>query len=589
VTNQSSIQGKLAAALERFSASGDGVAGQGIGPRSVDTRLTGFLFAVPFVTLANVATTPATLALNGTTIAQIALACAFPLVALGLLSLFAGNKMRAILTVALAPVALLLVTLGQFNTFAVAVLLLAIMANEAFNRRFERSHLGLGSLLTFMIASVLMGASGTALLQMTAFTGLVPVVLAGLAYVFANHKVAPRDEGDVNIAPLEIASFFALETNLVAMEIDRNAHVRTISPNAYEVLQLDKIELSGMAFFDRVHIADKVVLLSELDAVSNDKAKSRFKIRMQSKTATPDNSVVWLEIACVAWNSAAGLLLLVDAKDQDASTHQAATSASNTSSLNVVSHELRTPLNAIIGFSDLMAKGLAGDIANERQREYIGLINQSGHHLLNLVNSILDLSKLENGTYELEAEEFAPEESAQFAIQMLAMQAQEKRIALMPLCGLDGFHGDKRVCQQILINLLSNAVKFTPENGQITLRVELDTDRLMISVEDTGVGMSQEELSKVGTPFYQASGGYHRLHEGAGLGLSLVRQMSALHGGAMEITSEQGKGTKVRVALAARHNQEQVVSYLKHKDADESVRVIQIDEERIYGPLRKTA
>ncbi len=159
----------------------------------------------------------------------------------------------------------------------------------------------------------------------------------------------------------------------------------------------------------------------------------------------------------------------------------------------------------------------------------------------------------------------------------------------MPLCGLDDFRGDKRVCQQILLNLLSNAVKFTPDNGRIFLRVELENGRLIISVEDTGVGMSQDELSKAGTPFYQASGNHNRLHEGAGLGLSLVRHMAALHGGAMEISSEQGKGTKVRVVLSAVGRSEKVVSYLKLKEADESVRVIQIDEERDHGPQRKKA
>jgi two-component system, cell cycle sensor histidine kinase DivJ len=575
----------------RLSAAkaGDGV--HGTEPSAQDLRLTAFLLAVPLMTLINIATSPATLALSAATISQIALACAFPLVALALLSLFEGEKTHQLITVALAPFALLLITFGHLNVFAVAIMLLAIMASEAFNQRFERTQLAAGSLVTLVIASVMIGTSSDALAQMTAFIGFVPIALAGMAYMHSLQVSPPVKRDDTNGSPSDIAAFFAAEIGVVALEIDRNACVQTVSPNSYDLLQLGNAELIEMAFLERVHIADKVILLSELDAVRNGKARGRFEIRIQSGASTSDNAAMWLDISCAANNTPDGIVMLIDTPAKNSSAYQPVNSTSSASSLTIVSHELRTPLNAIIGFSDLMAKGLAGEIANERQREYIELINQSGQHLLSLVNSILDLSKLENGTYELEAKEFLPEESAQFAIQLLAMQAQEKRIGLnyLPLCGLDGFWGDKRVCQQIMINLLSNAVKFTPQNGHIHFKVELESGRLVINVEDTGVGMSQEELSKAGTPFYQASGSYHRLHEGAGLGLSLVRQMAVLHGGAMEITSEQGKGTKVRVALASQSNHEKVVPYVKHKEADESVRVIKIDEERIYDPLRKTA
>ncbi|MGL4487953.1 MAG: sensor histidine kinase [Rhizobiaceae bacterium] len=591
VTDQTTVSDRLKTALIGFCSSWACDSARTENARAQDVRLTGFLLAIPFASLLNMATAPASLSTSAAAVSMAALSVAVPLVLTACLAKFNNDAMRRFISVALAPLALISMTQGHLNVVAVTVLILAILTFEAANKRFAKTHLGIGSVVALSLASVLLALSDTAATQIAALFSFGPAALAGLAYMVSGNETKIPTKDVTGPSAFEIATQVSAGTGVVLVHLDRTAQVTEFSPNAYDVFQLDKNDFAGSGFLDRVHIADKVVLLSQLDAVANGQASERFTIRLQSLSQTPGKSKVWIDLACSAIALGDQLVLKVEALAQPAANVAEQSNGAALSALTIVSHELRTPLNAIIGFTDLMGKGLAGEIANERQREYLDIINKSGVHLLELVNGILDLSKLGNGTYELEPEEFLPDETTAFAISMLATQAREKQLGLdyFPLCGLEGFSGDKRVSQQIIINLLSNAVKFTPNHGHISLRVHLDDHRLVIEVEDTGRGMSKDELSKVGTPFFQASGSHGRLHEGAGLGLSLVRQMAVLHGGAMEIHSEPGKGTKVRVALASLRAKENVVSYLNQKDADESVRTIQLNEDSNHGPSRKTA
>jgi cell cycle sensor histidine kinase DivJ len=175
--------------------------------------------------------------------------------------------------------------------------------------------------------------------------------------------------------------------------------------------------------------------------------------------------------------------------------------------LAAVSHELRTPLNAIIGFSDILSRELFGKLGDERQREYVGLIHQSGQHLLSLVNTMLDMSKIEAGRYEVFVEAFPIGEVMESCDAMLRLQASKRGVALTRRMApaLGEVVADRRAVQQILINLVGNAIKFTEAGGVINVDAAISDGQLVLSVSDTGIGIAAEEkLALIGQPFVQA-------------------------------------------------------------------------------------
>ena len=186
---------------------------------------------------------------------------------------------------------------------------------------------------------------------------------------------------------------------------------------------------------------------------------------------------------------------------------------------------MRTPLNAIIGFSDILAREYFGTFSDERQREYVGLIHQSGHHLLSLVNTMLDMSKIEAGRYELFAESFKIAEAVSNCEAMLGLQASEKGVTLTHRVarGVDELTADRRAVQQILINLVGNAIKFTDSGGVVSTDVELRGQTLRLVVCDTGIGMPASQIERIGEAFLQGQNSLSRNYEGTGLGLSLVK------------------------------------------------------------------
>jgi cell cycle sensor histidine kinase DivJ len=216
-----------------------------------------------------------------------------------------------------------------------------------------------------------------------------------------------------------------------------------------------------------------------------------------------------------------------------------------------MSHELRTPLNAIIGFSDMLMNEDKMRLDAARRLEYANLINDSGTHLLSVVNGILDMSKMETGDFEISPEPFAPAPVVGGCCDLLALKARELGLDLvMRLPGdLPEIVADKRAFKQILLNLISNALKFTDRGGRVTVAANADLTGLIVTVEDTGVGISADDLPRVGRPFFQARGAYNRRHDGTGLGLSIVQGLVTLHGGEIDITSRLGEGTRVSVRL----------------------------------------
>jgi len=221
-----------------------------------------------------------------------------------------------------------------------------------------------------------------------------------------------------------------------------------------------------------------------------------------------------------------------------------AASKSKDEFLATMSHELRTPLNSIIGFSDILQDKNFGEL-NEKQAKYVEHISRGGRHLLELINDILDLSKVEAGKMELEYEQFYISDAIDEIRKLIDPLAIKKNIHLD--VNLDSRLGkidaDKTRFKQILYNLVSNAIKFTPEKGHVTVRARLFDNSVQLSVQDTGIGIAKNDMDKLFQPFKQLNPYLTREHEGTGLGLALVKKFVEMHGGRIRVKSELEKGS----------------------------------------------
>ena len=217
-----------------------------------------------------------------------------------------------------------------------------------------------------------------------------------------------------------------------------------------------------------------------------------------------------------------------------------------------MSHELRTPLNSILGLSESLAENVAGPL-NEKQERYVTTIIESGHHLLSLINDILDLAKIEAGQIVLNIEEVNVQRVCQASLRMISEMAHKKNqeVSLEIAADMDVVWGDERRLKQILVNLLSNAVKFTPENGKLGIQVHADREekRVIFSVWDNGIGIHEKDLQRLFRPFVQLDSSLSRGVTGTGLGLALVTQMVRLHGGSISVDSQPGEGSRFDIIL----------------------------------------
>jgi cell cycle sensor histidine kinase DivJ len=351
----------------------------------------------------------------------------------------------------------------------------------------------------------------------------------------------------------------------------RNGAVQFISSAVEAMLGTHVTRLLGHGLFDRVHVADRPAYLTALlDAARGGEACSvEFRVRRDgARGGNQSVDFIWVEMRCRPLEPAseatasseaevvAVMRDITDRKIQEQALDMARTAAeqadaSKTRFLATMSHELRTPLNAIIGFSDMIVQEDALMLDAARRREYAQLINDSGQHLLSVVNGILDMSKMESGNFEISPEPFAPRAALINCCNLLALKARENSIDLVTRApeDLPVMTGDPRAFRQIVLNLVSNAIKFTERGGKVMVTAAVEGPWLVLRVSDTGVGIAADDLKRVGDPFFQAGKAYQRRREGTGLGLSIVKSLVGLHAGEITVQSRIDEGTRVTVAL----------------------------------------
>ena len=346
---------------------------------------------------------------------------------------------------------------------------------------------------------------------------------------------------------------------------------------------LDGLDFDGLAFDDGAREQVRAGLASAQLGGEIDGGRFTFEVRGARgearsvdarAVATPAGFVVALERAEIAKDQA---LPQIDiealAQERDAAI---AANRSKSQFLAAVSHELRTPLNAIIGFSDVMKQRLFGPLP-ARYAEYGDLIHESGTHLLDLIGDVLDMSKIEADRYELVLDQFDARDVVDISAKMMRLRAEESGLALYCDTGEAEIlvDADRKAMRQILLNLLSNALKFTPEGGAVVVMARAEGSELVLAVGDSGVGMSEAEVTRLGQPFTQVDSAQTTSERGTGLGISLVRALTELQGGSMHIESAPGEGTTITVRLPVLEQPTGAVTEFETLDVHERIRAAQ--------------
>lgn len=473
-----------------------------------------------------------------------------------------------------ALVMLLAAATGGIDSFAaIGLVLLPLEAALSASRRLVL----FASSLALACALVLIGLGAFGLLQATAwsansdhFSTAFGVLVATLYAALLAYGAQSLNRTSVALLSEEEERYRLLARNMsdVISRHRANGAVVFISPASETLVGVPASRLTGHGLFERVHVADRPAYLTALsDAARGGEHSVEFRLRREayadeaSRRSAP--AFIWIEMRCkplegehVAKEVVAVMRDITGRKRQEEALADARAEAEQADVakdrfLATMSHELRTPLNAIIGFSEMIVHEETMMVDAARRREYAQLINDSGQHLLSVVNGILDLSKMEAGRFEIMPEPFSPHLALTNCCNILALKARENDIDLSVRASddLPEINGDLRAFKQILLNLVSNAIKFTERGGTVSVAAEADGARVILRVTDNGIGIAETDLKHLGDPFFQASQTYKRRSEGTGLGLSIVKSLVALHGGDVAITSRLGEGTTVVVAL----------------------------------------
>ncbi len=355
---------------------------------------------------------------------------------------------------------------------------------------------------------------------------------------------------------------------------DRGGAVLFASRASESLFGLRARDLMGRGLFERLLVQDRPTFLKTIAEACDSPGAVSCHVRLRTASAPSAQGgfeepvFTWIELRAhrlVAEGDATdeddGARVLAVARDisrekrheQELESARAEAERANAWKdrfLANMSHELRTPLNAIIGFSEILGNADLAPADPAKRREYAGIIHSSGEHLLEVVNSILDISKIEAGRFAITPEPFDVAALIDACCDMISLKAAQAGVTIKRVCEpVEELVADKRACRQVLINLVGNALKFTPRDGVVTVGARRDGSRLALFVSDTGCGMSAYDLPRLGGAFFQAGQPSDRTYEGTGLGLSVVRGLVGLHGGEILVESGPGAGTCVTVRL----------------------------------------
>ncbi len=356
---------------------------------------------------------------------------------------------------------------------------------------------------------------------------------------------------------------------------DADGHMLSISPALTELLGYAPQALKGRTPVTLLHPEDWHIWEDLLERLSNGTQNCVAELRLQHGAG----HYVWIELnARAAASGFVSVTRVIEERKRGEQSlveaREAAEAANQSKSrfLAGVSHELRTPLNAIIGFSEVMSTQMFGPLGSRRYEEYADYIHESGRHLLDLINDILDMSKIEAGRYELHLASVRMPLVLERCLKTIAYGARKGGVRLAVDLPLDtpNIWADERAMRQIMLNLLSNAVKFTPRGGTIAIALRTSEGMMTLDVSDTGIGIPRDALDRIGKPFEQVhrpvgfdgadcDGGQLAAGvPGTGLGLAIVKALVSLHDGVMSIQSEEGVGTTVSVSLPVRRAPAQI-------------------------------
>jgi cell cycle sensor histidine kinase DivJ len=413
-----------------------------------------------------------------------------------------------------------------------------------------------------------------------AFIGITSAIAYAAALAVMVQQVHKRSESAVRAGEERYRLLAENATDLITRH-DEKGRVVFASLAAQQLLGEPAPKIIGEGLFERVHVADRPAYLTALSraVVGNEQIAVEFRIRRAGPAEAA--RYVWVEMRCRPVRAPeeglperSGIVAVTrdisDRKVQEAELLRArdeaeSASRAKTQFLANMSHELRTPLNAVIGFSEILNRELFGSLGEARYRDYARLIHESGEHLLNVVNDILDMSKIEAGKFKIVKEPFEVAPLVKSCCDIMRHTAEQRSLSLIMdvAPGIPELPADKRACKQMLLNLISNAIKFTDPRGWVRVSARLVGENVELVVADNGIGIAEQDLARLGKPFVQANNSYDRSYDGAGLGLSVVKGLARLHGGRLELTSLLGEGTTATIVLPLEGAGESVEAPLK--------------------------
>jgi two-component system, cell cycle sensor histidine kinase DivJ len=395
--------------------------------------------------------------------------------------------------------------------------------------------------------------------------GTISAVLYATGLAIAVQLVHRRSEDAIRLGEERYRLLAENATDMITRH-DERGRVLFTSHASQQLLGEPPAKLMGEGLFERVHIADRPAYLTALSRCAANAEPITVEFRVRHLGPSGEEGYIWAEMRCrpLAISRGAALPLGVLAGTRDISERKAqegellrardeaeSASRAKTQFLANMSHELRTPLNAVIGFSEILNRELFGALGEQRYRDYARMIHESGEHLLHVVNDILDMSKIEAGKFKLVKEPFDVGSLVQSCAEVMRHAAEAKQLTLLTEVppGLPELVADRRACKQMLLNVIANALKFTDAGGWVRISARERDGTIELAVADNGIGIAEQDLPKLGNPFVQADNAYNRSHDGAGLGLSVVKGFARLHRGRLELASKLGQGTTAIVTL----------------------------------------